>query len=46
MFCGILIFDPKRPFCKGYSLCVIGNFQNRLVSGVVGFVVDRSVGQI
>ena len=31
-FFGILIFDPKRWFCEGYSLCVMGDFQNGLIS--------------
>ena len=25
-FLAFLIFDPNRPFCKGYSLCVVANF--------------------
>ena len=28
----ILIFDPKWGFCKGYSLCMMGDFQNGLIS--------------
>ena len=27
---GILIFDPKWGFCKGYSLCMITDFQSGL----------------
>ena len=26
MFFRILIFDPKWGFCKGYSLCIMGDF--------------------
>ena len=31
MFFGILIFDPKWGFCKGYSLCMMADFQNALI---------------
>ena len=34
MFFGILIFDPKWGFCKGYSLCMMGVFQNGLISRI------------
>ena len=34
MFFGILIFDPKWWFCKGYSVCMMGDFQNGLISGI------------
>ena len=34
MFLGILIFDPKSGFCMGYSLCMMADFQNGLISGV------------
>ena len=34
MFFGILIFDPKWWFCKGYSLCMMGDFQNGLISRI------------
>ena len=34
MFLGILIFDPKSGFSMGYSLCVMADFQNGLISGV------------
>ena len=30
----ILIFDPKWRFCKGYRLCMMGDFQNRLISRI------------
>ena len=30
----ILIFDPKRGFCKAYSLSMIADFQNGLIGGV------------
>ena len=31
---GILIFDPKSGFCMGYSLCMMADFQNGLISGI------------
>ena len=40
MFLGILIFDPKSGFCMGYSLCLMADFQNALISGI--FVVFSS----
>ena len=35
MFFGILIFDPKWGFCMGYSLCMMAEFQNGLISRIV-----------
>ena len=35
MFFGILIFDPKWGFCKGYSLCMMAHFQNGLISRIL-----------
>ena len=32
MFFGILIFDPKLGFCMGYSLSIMADFQNGLIS--------------
>ena len=34
MFFGILIFDPKWEFCKGYSPCMMADFQNALISRI------------
>ena len=34
MFFGILIFDLKSRFCIGYSLCMIADFQNGLISRI------------
>ena len=34
MFFGILIFDPKSGFSMGYSLCVMADFQNGLISRI------------
>ena len=34
MFFGILNFDPKWGFCKGDSLCIMGDFQNGLISRI------------
>ena len=36
MFFGILIFDPKWGFCMGYSLCMMADFQNGLISPIFG----------
>ena len=36
MFFWILIFDPNWPFCPGYSLCTMANFQNHLISRIFG----------
>ena len=34
MFFGILIFDPKWWFCTAYSLCMICDFENGLISWI------------
>ena len=34
MLFGILIFDPKSGFCMGYSLCMMADFQNALLSRI------------
>ena len=34
MFFGILIFDPNRGFCMGYSVCMMADFQNGLTSRI------------
>ena len=48
MFFGILIFDPKWGFCKGYSLCKMGDFQNGLISRIFSVfwssVLHRTTG--
>ena len=36
MFFGILIFDPKWGFYMGYSLCMMADFQNALISRIFG----------
>ena len=36
MFFLILIFDPNWPFCQGYSLCTMADFQNCLISLIFG----------
>ena len=38
MFLGILICDPKSGFCMGYSLCMMADFQNGLISRVFNVV--------
>ena len=40
MFFGILIFDLKSGFRMGYSLCIMADFQNALISRI--FVVFSS----
>ena len=34
IFFGILIFDPKSGVCMGYSLCMMADFQNGLISRI------------
>ena len=34
MFLAILIFEPKGGFCMGYSLCMMADFQNGLISRI------------
>ena len=36
MFFWIVIFDPKWGFCMGYSLCMMADFQNALISPIFG----------
>ena len=36
MFFGILFFEPKWGFCMGYSLCMMADFENALISGIFG----------
>ena len=33
---GILNFDPKSGFCMGYSLWMMAEFQNALISRIFG----------
>ena len=37
MFFGILIFEPKWGFCMGYNLCMMADFQNALICGILAF---------
>ena len=32
----ILVFEPKKGFCMGYSLCMMADFQNALISRIFG----------
>ena len=32
----IIIFDPKGGFCMGYSLCLMADFENGLISRIFG----------
>ena len=34
MFFGILIFEPNRGFCMSYSLCMMADFENPLISRI------------
>ena len=43
LFFGILIFDPKWGFCKGYSLCMMGDFQNDLISQIFSVFFKRFI---
>ena len=36
MFFGILIFERKLGFCMGYSLCMMADFENALISRIFG----------
>ena len=36
MFFRILIFDAKSGFCMAYSLCMMADFQNVLISLIFG----------
>ena len=36
MFFGVSIFDRKWGFIKGYSLCMMADFQNGLISRIFG----------
>ena len=44
MFFGILIFEPNCGFCMGYSLCMIIDFQNALISRIFRVFFERSFG--
>ena len=41
LFFLILIFDPNWLFCKGYNLCAMADFQNRLISRIFGVFSGR-----
>ena len=36
MFFGILIFERKSGFCMGYSLSMMADFENALISRIFG----------
>ena len=36
LFFVILIFEPKSGFCMGYSLCMMADFENALISRIFG----------
>ena len=40
MFFGILIFVPKSGFCMGYSLCMMTDFQNGVISRIFNFLLS------
>ena len=44
MFLAYLIFNPKCPFCMGYSLCIeaiFGHFQNALIFRILAVFWSR-----
>jgi len=44
IFFVFLIFDPKKGFSKGYSLCLVaifGNFQNALIFRILAVFPSR-----
>ena len=45
MFFLILIFDPRGGFCMGYSLCIMADFQNGLISRIFGVFLERFLTQ-
>ena len=36
MLFGILNFDAKGEFCMGYSLCMMADFENGVISRILG----------
>ena len=51
MLFGILIFNPKLEFCMGYSLCMMADFQNALISRIFavsssGFLHTKTVNDL
>ena len=40
MFFVILIFDPQSGFFMGYRLCIMGDFQNALISRIFGVLLS------
>ena len=36
IFLGVLVFYLKRRFCMGYSLCMMADFENGLISRIFG----------
>ena len=45
MFSGILIFEPKRGFSMGYSLCMMADFQNGVISKIFSVFMERFFAQ-
>ena len=45
MFFGSLIFDPKRGFCMGYSLCMMADFQNGVICKIFSVFMERFFAQ-
>ena len=46
MVFGILIFDPKRGFCKGCSPCMMADFQNGVISPIFSVFWSSFLAQI
>ena len=42
MFSGILLSDLKWGFCVGYSLCMMADFENGLISRIFGFFAQNN----
>ena len=40
MFFGILSFEPKSGSCMNYSLCMMADFQNALISRIFGIFLS------
>ena len=45
IFFEISIFDPKSGFCMGYSLYMMADFQNGLISRIFNVFLQRFLAQ-
>ena len=51
IFFGISNFDPRCGFCMGYSLCILADFENGLISRIYdvfwnGFLHRRTLNDL